>query len=61
MPLVFVPRGKMFETALKEAVGSGRITPELEARLHDRTVALFHVLEIAAVLFVMILMVFKPF
>jgi len=61
VPLVFVPRGKMFEKALVEAVASGKITPEVEERLHDRTVALFHTLELAAVIFVMILMVFKPF
>jgi len=61
VPLVFVPRGKMFEMALEEAVASGRITPELEESLHDRTVVLLHTLELAAVIFVMILMVFKPF
>ena len=39
IPLVFLPRGRVFEQALAEAKESGEVTPELSAAFHDRAVA----------------------
>jgi uncharacterized membrane protein len=60
VPLVFIPRGKVFDRLLQEAVEQGRITPALRASLDDPVVGLSHGFELAAVLLVFVLMVFKP-
>jgi uncharacterized membrane protein len=61
VPLVFLPRGKLFDAALKDALAKGQITPELRAHIDDRTVRNAHILELSALATVVILMVFKPF
>jgi uncharacterized membrane protein len=61
VPLVFLPRGKLFDAALKDALSKGEMTTELHAHINDRTVRIVHLLELAALGFVMFLMVFKPF
>src|SRR5918996_2807275 len=38
VPLIFLPRGKLFDAALKEALAKGEMTAELRAHINDRTV-----------------------
>ena len=61
IPLVFVPRGKVFQAALASATAEGRVTPELTAALHDPLVALARWYELGVVTAVLLLMVTKPF
>ena len=61
VPLVFIPKGRAFRPLLDAGLSQGRITPELRLAIDDRTVALAHHLETAAVLVVLVLMVLKPF
>ncbi|RPH75083.1 DUF2269 family protein [bacterium] len=61
VPAVFIPRGKVFGRHLAEAVSRGEITPQLRASLNDPVVRLAHLFEIAAILLIVILIVFKPF
>jgi hypothetical protein len=60
VPLVFLPRGKVFERVLEEA-GDGPITPALAAALSDRAVALARTYERIVVVVVIVLMVTRPF
>ena len=59
--VIFVPRGKMFGAALKDAQSKGIITPELTAALRDPIDTLGHRLEELAIGVVLFLMVVKPF
>ncbi len=59
--LVFLPRGKLFEAALQEALAQGQVTPRLTAAFNDRVVAAAHIYELAAVTAIVYLMVVKPF
>jgi uncharacterized membrane protein len=61
VPLVFLPRGRIFESALADAVGRGEITDELAAAFRDRAVAWARGYEAAVVAVVVVLMVTKPF
>jgi Predicted integral membrane protein (DUF2269) len=61
VPLVFVPRGKVFEAARADAESQGRITPALEASLNDRAVWGARWYERIVVAVVIVLMVTKPF
>lgn len=61
VPLVFLPRGRVFETALTEAVAAGEVTPALRAAFHDPVVRAAHVYELAAVTIILVLMLAKPF
>lgn len=61
VPMVFIPRGRAFESALHAAIGSGRVTTELGAALHDPVTATARWYELAVVAFVIFLMVAKPF
>lgn len=61
VPLVFLPRGRVFESALAGAVEVGHVTPELTAAFHDPVVAAAHWYELGVVAFVVVLMVTKPF
>jgi len=38
VPTVFLPRGRIFEEALKDAKGRGEVTPELRTALSDPAV-----------------------
>jgi uncharacterized membrane protein len=58
---VLVPRGKIFEPLLQDALSKGQITPELRAIVDDNTVKLAHLYEEVALIIITILMVFKPF
>jgi Predicted integral membrane protein (DUF2269) len=61
IPLIFIPRGKVFDAALVSAVPSGRITSELSAALRDPAVAMARWWEVGTIAVVLLLMVTKPF
>ena len=61
IPLVFLPRGKVFEAAMSAARAAGTVTPELRAAFRDPAVAFAHRYELGAVTVVVALMVLKPF
>ena len=58
---VFLPRGRVFELALQEAVAAGRVTPALREAFADPVVAAAHAWELVAITLVIALMVTKPF
>ncbi len=61
VPLVFLPRGRVFETALQAARAAQQITPELRRLMADPVVRWAHAAELAGVSVIVVLMVFKPF
>jgi hypothetical protein len=61
VPLIFLPRGKIYERLMKEALARDEITAELRSHLDDPIVTRAHFLEIFLLVVVVILMVFKPF
>jgi hypothetical protein len=61
VPLVFLPRGRVFEAALATAKAQGTVTPELAAAFHDRAVAAARTYEIVVIAAIVALMVVKPF
>ena len=61
IPLIFLPRGKIFDRLMAEALAKGEVTPELKAHLNDKAVRNAHVFEILSLIVIIILMVFRPF
>jgi Predicted integral membrane protein (DUF2269) len=61
IPLVFIPKGKVFDAALADAAAQGKITPELTASLHDPLTRTARTYEWIAIGLVVVLMVVKPF
>jgi hypothetical protein len=61
VPLVFLPRGKIFEAAMHDATVQDRITPELTAAWTDPVVRGAHWYELASTTIVLVLMLTKPF
>lgn len=61
VPLVFLPRGRLFEAALHEASSKGAITQDLQMQIGDPVVRLAHMAEMLGVTIVMALMIFRPF
>lgn len=61
VPLVFLPRGKLFDAALTDALAKGEMTPELRLRIHDPVVRAAHWYELIGMGTVVFLMVFRPF
>src|SRR5262249_7068685 len=64
IPLIiwlFLPRARIFERALQDAVGQGRVTPALGRAFADPTVAAAHVWELFVLGAIIVLMVAKPF
>jgi hypothetical protein len=61
VPLVFLPRGRVFEAAMTKAEQEGRVTPEVVCAWRDPVVRAAHVYELAAITLVLILMLAKPF
>jgi hypothetical protein len=61
VPLVFIPRGRAFESAMADALGAGHVTDRLRAAWADPAVALARRYELAAVTIIVALMVLKPF
>jgi hypothetical protein len=61
VPLIFLPRGKVYDRLMQQALARDEITAELRAHLEDPVVKRAHFLEISLVVVILILMVFKPF
>lgn len=61
VPLVFLPRGRVFAAAMADAEARGQVTPALRAAWRDPVVRAAHVYELAAVTLVFGLMIAKPF
>ena len=61
VPLVFLPRGKVFEAEMEAARAKGVVTPGLRAAFADPMVALARRWELTSVGLVVALMVLKPF
>ena len=61
VPLVFVPRAKVFHAALERAGEAGPVPDDLRAAFHDRAVLAAHLFELVGVFVVFALMVGKPF
>ena len=61
VPFFFLPRGKKFDLALQDALAKNEMTPELRRHLDDPQLRLVHGLEMALLVIVVILMVFRPF
>ncbi len=59
--MVFLPRGKVFRSALDDALAQNRISAQLDMALDDRAVAAAHTYELAVVAIIAILMATKPF
>ena len=57
----FIPRGKIFEPIMQDALTKGQVTPELREQLHDPAMERMHLAEMVGVVIVVILIVFKPF
>jgi uncharacterized membrane protein len=61
VPLVFIPRGRAFESAMAEARAAGHVTDDLRTAWADPAVALARRYELAAVVLIVALMILKPF
>jgi hypothetical protein len=61
VPLVFLPKGRVFEAALDDATARDVLTPSLRAAFRDPVVRGAHAYELAAVTVVLALMIAKPF
>jgi uncharacterized membrane protein len=61
VPLIFLPRGRVFEAALADARRRGTVTPDLSAAFRDPWVAFARRYEATIVAVVVALMVLKPF
>jgi len=59
--MVFLPRGRVFDAAMEDAITRGELTGELVRAWRDPTVRAAHVYELAVVSAVFVLMVTKPF
>lgn len=60
-PLVFLPRGRVFDVALADATAKDAVTPELRTAWRDPVVRAAHVYELAVISIVLVLMIAKPF
>ena len=60
VPLVYLPRGKVFDRALQDALAAGEMTPELRAFLDDPLIKWAHRGEYIGMLAIIVLMVLKP-
>ena len=61
VPLVFLPRGRVFDRALDDAVEHDAVTEPLTRALRDPVVAAARTLELVVVAALVTLMVVKPF
>jgi len=61
VPVVFLPRGRVFDEALDDAVARNEVTPALIAAWRDPVVRAARVYELAVVTLVFALMIAKPF
>jgi hypothetical protein len=60
-PLVFLPRGRVFEAALADASARAEVTPELHRAWRDPVVRAAHAWELVVLTVVLALMIAKPF
>ena len=60
VPLVFVPRGKLFDEALTSAPPEAPMGPEIVAAVKDPAIFAAHAYEMAAAAVIVFLMVTKP-
>jgi hypothetical protein len=60
VPLVFLPRGRLFQAAFETAVAQGRVSPDLTTAFHDPAVVAARWYELAAVAVIIVPMVTKP-
>ncbi len=61
LPLVFLPRGRVLEVALRDAEIRGEVTPALRRAFGDPVVRAAHLYELGAVTIILGLMFAKPF
>ena len=61
VPLVFLPRGKVFEAALNDAEKQGLVTERLHVAFRDPVVFAAHLYELGSTVVVLVLMIAKPF
>jgi hypothetical protein len=61
VPLIFLPRGRVFDAAIQEAQRQGQVTPALTAAWRDPVVRAAHVYELGTTTVVLVLMLSKPF
>lgn len=61
VPLVFLPKGRLFEAALEEADRAGEVTDGLRVAFRDPVVFVAHVYELGAMVVILVLMIAKPF
>jgi len=61
VPLVFIPKGRVFDAALADATARGEITSELRVAWADPVVRAAHVYELAVITLIFVLMITKPF
>ena len=61
VPLVFVPRGKVFDAAMAGARQHGEVTHELTTAFRDPVVSVARNAEMVAVVVIIALMILKPF
>ena len=61
VPLIFLPRGEIFDRLMEDALAKGEITHELRTHLEENVVKTAHFVESSLVVVIVILMVFKPF
>lgn len=61
VPIVFLPRGRVFDAALEEATAQGAVTEGLRTAFRDPVVYAAHAYELGVTVVVLILMIAKPF
>lgn len=61
VPVVFLPRGRVFGAALEEATRDGVVTAKLREAFSDPVVRAAHIYEFAVTFTVLVLMIWKPF
>src|SRR5438105_3650452 len=61
VPLVFLPKGRVFGVALEETLRVGRVSPALNGAFADAATRAAHGYEFAVMLVVLALMIAKPF
>jgi uncharacterized membrane protein len=61
VPLIFLPRGRVFTAALDGARQRGSVTSELTAAFHDPWVVFARTYEMVVIAIVIALMILKPF
>ena len=61
VPTVFLPKGRVFQGALDEAIAKGTVTDRLSTAFRDPVVRAAHAWELLAIAVIIWLMITKPF